>query len=59
MYLKFLVLLVSVLIVTGCANQQVSAPKAEVVTKITVYENKEKGIPSIISNKALISFKTF
>jgi len=56
--MKLLVLLVSVLIVTGCANQQVSPPKVEVVNEITIYENKENGIPSIISNKALISFES-
>ena len=46
-----------VFFISGCATQQIKQPKNEQGNQITVYENKQKGIDSIIANKALKSFK--
>ncbi len=51
------VLLLLTLTVTGCTTQQVKNSAAEEPKKITIYQNYEVGIASIILNKALTSFK--
>lgn len=49
-----------VILVTGCsATEKVSPQQATMTSKsITIYSNDKKGIESLISNKALASFKT-
>lgn len=54
--MKF-IFLISILIISGCTMQQVRQPVVETSNQITIYQNNQNGLDSIISNKALESFK--
>lgn len=55
--MKYNIVLMLALLGAGCTTQQYMKADLDEVPKITIYQNDKVGIASIISNKALDSFK--
>ena len=55
--MKYIVI-ISIFILSGCTAQQIKQTAETPSSEITSYQNNLTGIDSIISNKALQSFKT-
>ena len=55
--MRYSIVLILAFLGTGCATQQYMQPNLEEPQKIVIYQNSNVGLASIISNKALVSFK--